>query len=249
MSDDDWYKPHRPPAPPRQQKPGELLFEFHRARDHKFSRGSCATTARTASRRPFSTAGSSGTADASINRWTSRERRARWPSPGPWKSGRRSRRAERDMWISEDAVFMVPGAIGGFSDGPADSGRGDCVCGVAGDSTDPRDVSKNVMQLNPAGRVIPRSRNSALELVAAYLVFSTRVVDPTIRAVKIRRRGSCVCAVLHTRVGISRRLRLREETKMADNPSFFARHQPTTTRRRQLRSRVERGIHCAVELK
>lgn len=28
MSDDDWYKPHRPPAPPRQPKPGEKLFEF-----------------------------------------------------------------------------------------------------------------------------------------------------------------------------------------------------------------------------
>ena len=29
MADDDWYKPHRPPMPPRQAQPGELLFEFH----------------------------------------------------------------------------------------------------------------------------------------------------------------------------------------------------------------------------
>ena len=28
MSDDDWYKPHRPPTPPRQPTPGEPLFEF-----------------------------------------------------------------------------------------------------------------------------------------------------------------------------------------------------------------------------
>ena len=34
MADDDWYKPRRPPAPPRQPKPGELLFEFYRERDH-----------------------------------------------------------------------------------------------------------------------------------------------------------------------------------------------------------------------
>jgi hypothetical protein len=35
MSDDDWYKPHRPPAPPRQPAPGELLWKFVRERDHK----------------------------------------------------------------------------------------------------------------------------------------------------------------------------------------------------------------------
>src|SRR6185436_12389641 len=34
MRDDDWYKPHRPPDPPRQPQPGELLFEFYRERDH-----------------------------------------------------------------------------------------------------------------------------------------------------------------------------------------------------------------------
>ena len=34
MHDDDWYKPHRPPEPPRQPQPGELLFEFYRERDH-----------------------------------------------------------------------------------------------------------------------------------------------------------------------------------------------------------------------
>ena len=34
MSDDEWYKPHRPPAPPRQPQSGELLFEFYRERDH-----------------------------------------------------------------------------------------------------------------------------------------------------------------------------------------------------------------------
>jgi hypothetical protein len=34
MADDDWYKPRRPATPPRQPKPGELLFEFYRARDH-----------------------------------------------------------------------------------------------------------------------------------------------------------------------------------------------------------------------
>jgi hypothetical protein len=33
MADDDWYKPHRPPAPPRQSKPGEKLFEFLRGHD------------------------------------------------------------------------------------------------------------------------------------------------------------------------------------------------------------------------
>jgi hypothetical protein len=31
---DDWYKPNRPPAPPRVPKPGELLFEFYRESDH-----------------------------------------------------------------------------------------------------------------------------------------------------------------------------------------------------------------------
>jgi hypothetical protein len=38
MADDDWYKPHRPPAPPRQPAPGELLFEFHVAATHTFYR-------------------------------------------------------------------------------------------------------------------------------------------------------------------------------------------------------------------
>ena len=33
MADEDWYKPHRPPVPPRQPKAGELLFEFVRASD------------------------------------------------------------------------------------------------------------------------------------------------------------------------------------------------------------------------
>jgi len=28
VTDDDWYKPRRLPAPPRTPKPGELLFEF-----------------------------------------------------------------------------------------------------------------------------------------------------------------------------------------------------------------------------
>jgi hypothetical protein len=34
MDDDEWYKPNRPPAPPRQPQPGERLFEFYRDRDH-----------------------------------------------------------------------------------------------------------------------------------------------------------------------------------------------------------------------
>jgi hypothetical protein len=38
MADDDWYKPHRPPIPPRQAQPGELLFEFHVAATHRFYR-------------------------------------------------------------------------------------------------------------------------------------------------------------------------------------------------------------------
>ena len=33
MADDDWYKPHRPPALARQPKLGEPLFEFVRASD------------------------------------------------------------------------------------------------------------------------------------------------------------------------------------------------------------------------
>jgi hypothetical protein len=33
MADEDWYKPHRPPAPPRQPNAGELLFEFVRYSD------------------------------------------------------------------------------------------------------------------------------------------------------------------------------------------------------------------------
>lgn len=33
MADEDWYKPNRPPLPPRQPKPGEVLFEFVRASD------------------------------------------------------------------------------------------------------------------------------------------------------------------------------------------------------------------------
>jgi hypothetical protein len=38
MADEDWYKPDRPPAPPRQAQPGELLFEFHVAATHTFYR-------------------------------------------------------------------------------------------------------------------------------------------------------------------------------------------------------------------
>jgi hypothetical protein len=38
MADPDWFKPHRPATPPRVPKPGELLFEFYRERDHKFFR-------------------------------------------------------------------------------------------------------------------------------------------------------------------------------------------------------------------
>jgi hypothetical protein len=37
MADPDWFT-RRPPAPPRIPKPGELLFEFYRERDHKFFR-------------------------------------------------------------------------------------------------------------------------------------------------------------------------------------------------------------------
>jgi hypothetical protein len=32
--DPEWFKPHRPPAPPRQPPPGELLFEFTVARSY-----------------------------------------------------------------------------------------------------------------------------------------------------------------------------------------------------------------------
>jgi len=38
MTDEDWYKPDRPPAPPRQAQAGELLFEFHVAATHTFYR-------------------------------------------------------------------------------------------------------------------------------------------------------------------------------------------------------------------
>jgi hypothetical protein len=33
MGDEEWYKPHRPPVPPRQRVPGDLLFECLRGRD------------------------------------------------------------------------------------------------------------------------------------------------------------------------------------------------------------------------
>ena len=33
MTDPDWYKPHRPPTPPRQAQRGEKLFEFLRGHD------------------------------------------------------------------------------------------------------------------------------------------------------------------------------------------------------------------------
>src|SRR5882724_3034370 len=33
MADEDWYKPHRPPASARHPQPGELLFEFVRGSD------------------------------------------------------------------------------------------------------------------------------------------------------------------------------------------------------------------------
>jgi hypothetical protein len=32
--DPEWFKPHRPPGPPRRPHPGELLFEFYRESDH-----------------------------------------------------------------------------------------------------------------------------------------------------------------------------------------------------------------------
>jgi hypothetical protein len=38
MADDPFYTPNRPPAPPRQPKPGELLFEFHVERTLTFWR-------------------------------------------------------------------------------------------------------------------------------------------------------------------------------------------------------------------
>ena len=38
MADEDWYKPNRPPTPPRQPKPGELLFEFYVEATKKFYR-------------------------------------------------------------------------------------------------------------------------------------------------------------------------------------------------------------------
>ncbi len=34
MSDEPFHSPNRPPAPPRQPKPGERPFEFVRASDH-----------------------------------------------------------------------------------------------------------------------------------------------------------------------------------------------------------------------
>jgi hypothetical protein len=34
MSDQPFYSPNWKPPPPRQPKPGELLFEFYRERDH-----------------------------------------------------------------------------------------------------------------------------------------------------------------------------------------------------------------------
>jgi hypothetical protein len=30
MADEDWYKPHRPPTPPRQPKPGERIWSLRR---------------------------------------------------------------------------------------------------------------------------------------------------------------------------------------------------------------------------
>ena len=30
MIDDDWYKPHRPPAPPQQPKPGEHVWSLRK---------------------------------------------------------------------------------------------------------------------------------------------------------------------------------------------------------------------------
>jgi hypothetical protein len=30
MADDDWYKPHRPPVPPRRPKPGEHVWTLRR---------------------------------------------------------------------------------------------------------------------------------------------------------------------------------------------------------------------------
>jgi hypothetical protein len=37
-NDEDWYKPNRPPRPPRQRTPRELLFEFHVPATHTFYR-------------------------------------------------------------------------------------------------------------------------------------------------------------------------------------------------------------------
>lgn len=36
--DELFFRPNRPPTPPRQPKPGELLFEFHVERTHTFYR-------------------------------------------------------------------------------------------------------------------------------------------------------------------------------------------------------------------
>jgi hypothetical protein len=38
MADNDWCEPDRPPTPPRQPSPGELLFEFHVPATHTFYR-------------------------------------------------------------------------------------------------------------------------------------------------------------------------------------------------------------------
>jgi hypothetical protein len=38
MSDQPFFAPNKKPDPPRQSQPGELLFEFHVEREHRFYR-------------------------------------------------------------------------------------------------------------------------------------------------------------------------------------------------------------------
>ena len=121
MSDDPEYRRsllHNAPRPaPRVPQPGELLCEFYSEKRRKFFASSSATGANTVSKRNC------------LIRWKCStdicSRRVSWRSPGRRNNGKRSRKAAREM----DLTDIWPGFHNHHPAGPLDTGLQEIVDG------------------------------------------------------------------------------------------------------------------------